>query len=140
MQILLFTYRCIGSQKHIPQVVVHKDSSVDDPCSFTFTADNWERGTGIALVASSDMLYDKVQDVNLSMVVEKYLDDQLVLTRQMSDIKVGRTDLYWNNHGGKSESFVNRDYFDLLYTFNWCLRNCTDILYECDRMSLKWNV
>lgn len=92
-QILFFTYRCIGSQKHIPQVVVHKDSSVDDPCSFTFTADNWERGTGIPLVASSDMLYDKVQDVNLSMVVEKYSDDQLVLTRQMSDIKVHQTDL-----------------------------------------------
>lgn len=39
------------------------------------------------------MLYDKVQDVNLSMVVEKYSDDQLVLTRQMSDIKVHQTDL-----------------------------------------------
>lgn len=39
------------------------------------------------------MLYDKVQDVNLSMVVEKYSDDQLVLTRQMSDIKVRQTDL-----------------------------------------------
>lgn len=95
-QIFLFIYRCIGSQKHIPQVVVHKDSSVDDPCSFTFTANNWERGTGIPLVASSDMLYDKVQDVNLSMVVEKYSDDQLVLTRQMSDIKVRSTVLHYS--------------------------------------------
>lgn len=95
-QIFLLTYRCIGSQKHIPQVVVHKDSSVDDPCSFTFTDDNWERGTGIPLVASSDMLYDKVQDVNLSMVVEKYSDDQLVLTRQMSDIKVRSTVLHYS--------------------------------------------
>ena len=85
----LFTCRCSGSQgKVVPQVVVLKDPSVDDPCSFNFTGENWQRGTQIPLLASSDMLYDKVQDVNLSMVVEKYSDDQLLLTRQMTDIKV----------------------------------------------------
>lgn len=42
------------------------------------------------------MLYDKVQDVNLSMVVEKYSDDQLILTRQMSDIKVRSTVLHYS--------------------------------------------
>ena len=85
----LFTCRCSGSQgKVVPQVVVLKDPSVDDPCSFNFTGENWQQGTQIPLLASSDMLYDKVQDVNLSMVVEKYSDGQLLLTRQMTDIKV----------------------------------------------------
>lgn len=45
-------------------------------------------GTQIPLWASSDMLYDNVQEMNLSLVVDKYSDSQLVLSRQMADIKV----------------------------------------------------
>lgn len=81
-------YRCAESQERIPQVVVFKDPSVTDPCTFTFTSDNWEMGTQIPLWASSDMLYDNVQEMNLSLVVDKYSDSQLVLSRQMADIKV----------------------------------------------------
>ncbi|XP_061194923.1 uncharacterized protein LOC133203073 [Saccostrea echinata] len=100
------TPMCTGNQERIPQVVVHKANGVADPCTFTFTSDNWERGTQIPLVASSDMLYDRVQDVNLSMVMEKYTDNQLVLTRQLPDMKLVATDTDQPAFCSSSDSYI----------------------------------
>ncbi|KAK3095673.1 hypothetical protein FSP39_017472 [Pinctada imbricata] len=70
----------------ISQVVVPSGNT--DACSYTFTTDNWQRPMRLPLVATSDMLSDSTQDVNVTVTASKYVDNVLTLARAVAKYQV----------------------------------------------------
>ena len=89
----LYCYRC-RKGSDIQQLLV------GGGCSFSLTDSNWQSGICIPVSARLDGLYDKDQQVKITLIAKKYEDGNLVLTRSVTTIYVSPNRFYHKKKRG----------------------------------------
>ena len=86
----LYFCRCPNSKEYFAQLLIPKYGDAS-PCSYVFTKDNWSRPIRVPLMANSDLLVDKTQQVKVDIVAEKFVDNIMTLSRSIKDYQVSVT-------------------------------------------------